>query len=186
MSAPALDVAAWASPWRRHSPGDKVLLSLGLVISALVLPPWPASLLVTLVALGLMLGPGRTPAHLLRRAARGPAAFIVLGTVTIAITWRTDGFGPTVTDESLGNAAQTLAHAIAGTSSVMLLAATTPMTDLLAWARRRGVPEAVVDVAGLTYRLLFVLLESIGEVRAAQTPGSATPPGAPPCVRPPP
>ncbi|GAB3261767.1 cobalt ECF transporter T component CbiQ [Kineosporia babensis] len=169
MSAPALDTAAWASPWRRYSPGDKVLLSLGLVISALVLPPWPASGLVTAIALGLILGPGRVPPHLLLRAARGPAAFIVLGTVSIAITWRTSGFGPTVTSESLTAAASTLSHAVAGTSAVLLLAATTPMTDLLSWARRRGVPEAVVDVAGLTYRLLFVLLESVSAVRSAQT-----------------
>ncbi|GLY32729.1 cobalt ECF transporter T component CbiQ [Kineosporia sp. NBRC 101731] len=169
MSAPAIDVAAWASPWRRYSPGDKVLLSLGLVISALVLPTWPASVLVTVTALGLVLGPGRVPGRLLVRAARGPAAFILLGTVTIAVTWRTDGFGPTVTGESLDAAVQTLAHAVSGTSAVMLLAATTPMTDLLAWARRRGVPEAIVDIAGLVYRLLFVLLESAGAVRAAQT-----------------
>ncbi|MBT0772001.1 cobalt ECF transporter T component CbiQ [Kineosporia sp. J2-2] len=169
MTAPAIDVAAWASPWRRRSPGDKLLLGLGLVIAALVLPPWPASGLVTLVSLGLLLGPARVPAHLLARAARGPAAFILLGTVSIAVTWRTDGFGPAVTGPSLRAAAQTLAHAVAGSSAVLLLAATTPMTDLLAWARRRGVPEAVVDVAGLIYRMLFVLLESIGAVRAAQT-----------------
>ena len=169
MSAPAIDTAAWASPWRRYSPGDKVLLSLGLVISALVLPPWPASALVTVTALGLVLGPGRVPVHLLVRAGSGPAAFIALGTLTIAITWRSEGFGPTVPSESLAAAASTLAHAVAGTSAVLLLAATTPMTDLLSWARRRGVPEAVVDVAGLIYRLLFVLLESVSAVRAAQT-----------------
>lgn len=169
MSAPAIDVAAWAGPWRRHAPGDKVLLSLGLVICALVLAPWPASVLVTAAALGLMLGPGRVGPRLLARAARGPAAFIVLGTVTIAITWRTDGFGPTVTAQSLDSAAATLAHAVSGTSAVLLLATTTPMTDLLAWSRRRGAPEAVVDVAGLIYRLLFVLAESLGAVREAQT-----------------
>jgi len=169
MSSPAIDVAAWAGPWRRHAPGDKILLSLGLVIAALVLPAWPASALVTATAVGLLLGPARVPARLLARAAAGPALFIALGTASIAITWRTDGFGPTVTAASAGSALATLAHAVSGTSAVLLLAATTPMTDLLAWARRRGVPEAVVDIAGLTYRLLFVLLESLAAVRQAQT-----------------
>jgi cobalt/nickel transport system permease protein len=86
------------------------------------------------------------------------------------VTWSGDGgtVGPTVTDRSLGDAVDTLAHATAGTAAVLLLAATTPMTDLLAWARRRGVPQPVVDVAGLTYRMLFVLLATLGAVREAQ------------------
>lgn len=167
MSGPALDQAAWASRWRRYSPGDKVLLSGGLVISALVLPVWPASPLVALASLGLALGPAGVPASTLARAARGPFLFIVLGTITIAVTWGPGG--PTVTAETLDAATVTVAHAVAGTLALLLLAATTPMTDLLIWLRRRGVPEAVVDVAGLTYRLLFVLLESVSAVRAAQT-----------------
>jgi cobalt/nickel transport system permease protein len=52
---------------------------------------------------------------------------------------------------------------------MLMLATTTPVSDLLAWARRRGVPEAVVDIAGLVYRLLFVLLTTLHAVRDAQT-----------------
>lgn len=43
------------------------------------------------------------------------------------------------------------------------------MSDLLAWGRRRGLPDAVADVAGLVYRLLFVLLTTLHAVRDAQT-----------------
>ena len=160
MSAPAIDQAAWASTWRRRSPGDKVFLAGGLTISALVLPAWPTSPVVALTGVVLALGPAGVPARTLARAARGPFLFIVLGTLSIAVTWRSgdQGFGPTVTDQSLRAAAVTVAHALAGTCAVLLLAATTPMTDLLGWMRRKGVPDAVVDVAGLVYRLLFVLL----------------------------
>lgn len=171
MTGPAVDVAAWSSPWRWRSPGDKVLLGGGLVLAALVLPTWPVCPIVAVAAVGLTLGPARVPPRVLFRAARAVAAFVLLGTVTIAVTWRSpvEGFGPTVTAQSLGAALDTFAHATAGTAAVLLLAATTPMTDLLAWARRRGVPEAVVDVAGLVYRMIFVLLATLGAVRAAQT-----------------
>ena len=170
MTGPAIDVAAWSSPWRWKSPGDKLLLSGGLVLAALLLPTWPASPAVAAVAVGLALGPARVPARVLARAARAAAVFVLLGTATIAVTWRSGdgGFGPTVTGQSLAAAVDTLAHTVAGTAAVLLLAATTPMTDLLAWARRRGVPEPVVDVAGLVYRMLFVLLATLGAVRAAQ------------------
>jgi cobalt/nickel transport system permease protein len=178
MRSLAIDVAAWASPWRSRSPGDKALLSVGLLITALVLPAWPASPLVAATAVGLAVGPARVPWRVLARAARGALTFIVIGAVTLAVTWRSGatgglglrlGLGLTVSPASAADAARTTAHAVAGTAAMLLLATTTPISDLLAWARRRGVPEAVTDVAGLTYRLLFVLLGSLHGVRDAQT-----------------
>ncbi len=59
-------------------------------------------------------------------------------------------------------------HALAGTAAVLLLATTTPMSDLLPALRRLHVPDAVVEVASVTYRLLFVLLESLRTIREAQ------------------
>jgi cobalt/nickel transport system permease protein len=173
----AIDVAAWSSPWRHRPPGDKVLLAFGLVLCALVLPVWPGSPLVAVTAVAAAVGPAQVGWRVLARAGRAALAFIVLGGVSIAITWQAGsagGAGPallglTVTTASAGQAAATMAHAVGGTAAMLLLATTTPITDLLAWARRRGVPEAVVDVAGLIYRLLFVLLATAQAVRAAQT-----------------
>lgn len=51
---------------------------------------------------------------------------------------------------------------------MLLLATTTPMADLLAELRRLRVPAAVVEVAGVVYRLLFVLLQSVDTIREAQ------------------
>lgn len=172
MNGPAIDNAAWTSRWRARSPGDKALLGLGLTGIALVLPAWPASPMVTLVAVGLAIGPAGVNWRVLATAARSPLAFILLGAAGIAVTWRTTGGGwpaLTVTPDSLTQAARTGAHAVAGTCGVFLLATTTPVSDLLGWARRHRVPDVVVDVAGLVYRLLFVLLEAAGQVRAAQT-----------------
>lgn len=171
MRGLAIDVAAWASPWRYRSPGDKVLLTVGLMLCALIGPVLPGTLIVTAIAVGLMLGPAQIPWPVLARAARAPAAFILLGGLSLTLTWRT-GNGPVglaVTDAGLAQAGQTTAHAVAGTCALLLLATTTPISDLLAWARRRGVPDVVIDVAGLIYRLLFVLLATTQAVRAAQT-----------------
>src|SRR3954451_23502426 len=59
--------------------------------------------------------------------------------------------------------------AVAGSAAVLLLATTTPMSDLLPALRRLRVPAAVVEVAGVVYRMLFVLLTSLGAIREAQT-----------------
>jgi cobalt/nickel transport system permease protein len=51
----------------------------------------------------------------------------------------------------------------------MLLATTTPISDLLPALRRLRVPVPVIEVASVVYRLLFVLLESLRTIREAQT-----------------
>jgi cobalt/nickel transport system permease protein len=176
-AAPALDTAAWASAWRGRATGEKVLLAGGLLACAVALPAWPVAPVVVVVCAGLLLGPARVPARLLGRASRGVLGFLVLGGLPLAVArdpgpdaaglhWH--GLGLAVTDVTLRQAASTGGHAVAGTSAMFLLAATTPMTDLLRWAARRGVPATVVELADLTYRFVVLLLATTRSVAAAQ------------------
>lgn len=167
MSGLAVDDAAWASTWRHRAVGDKLLLTLGLVLCALVLPVWPGSLLVGLTAVVLALGPARVPARVFGRAVRLPLAFVVVGAATAVVQVSTAGIGWAPDAAATGGAL--VGHALAGGAAVMLLATTTPVSDLLPALRRARVPAAVVEVASVTYRLLFVLLESLRTVREAQT-----------------
>jgi cobalt/nickel transport system permease protein len=162
----AVDDAAWSSAWRRRSPGDKALLCLGLVVCALVLPAWPGSVLVGVTAVVLALGPARVPARTFGRAVRLPLAFILVGAVT-AVVQLDDGLG--WAPDAAARAGSLIGHALAGSAAVLLLATTTPMSDLLPALRRLRVPAAVIEVASVTYRLLFVLLESLHTIREAQT-----------------
>ncbi|SOC46368.1 cobalt/nickel transport system permease protein [Blastococcus aggregatus] len=168
MTGLAVDDAAWASAWRRRAPGDKMLLCGGLVVTALVLPAWPGSALVGAVVVALALGPARVPARTFLRAARWPAAFIAVGAVT-AVVEVGGGGGPGWAPDAAARAGSLVGHALAGSAAVLLLATTTPMSDLLPALRRARVPDAVVEVASVVYRLLFVLLGSLHTIREAQT-----------------
>jgi cobalt/nickel transport system permease protein len=163
----AVDDAAWASAWRTRSPLDKLALCGGLVVCALVLPVWPGSVLVALAAVVLALGPARVPARTFGRAVRWPLAFVAVGAVTAVVT--VDGGGLGWAPGAAARAGELVGHSVAGGAAVLLLAATTPMTDLLDALRRLRVPAAVVEVAGVTYRMLFVLLHSLRTIREAQT-----------------
>ena len=163
----AVDDAAWASAWRRRSPGDKLLLCGGLVLCALALPAWPGSVLVGLAAVVLALGPARVPARTFARAVRWPLAFIVVGAVTAVVTL--DGGGLGWAPDAAVRAGSLVGHSLAGSAAVLLLACTTPMSDLLPALQRLRVPPAVTEVASVTYRLLFVLLDSLRTIREAQT-----------------
>ncbi len=166
MSGLAIDDAAWRSAWRPRSPADKLLLSLGLVVSALVLPAWPGTLLVGLTAVVLALGPARVPVRTFGRAVRLPLAFISIGALT-AVVEVGDGLG--WAPDAAARAGALVGHGLAGSAALLLLATTTPMSDLLPELRRLRVPAAVVEVASLVYRLLFVLLSSLTTIREAQT-----------------
>ena len=166
MTGLAVDDAAWASAWRHRSPADKLLLSGGLVLSALLLPVWPGSVLVGLVAVVLALGPARVPARTFGRAVRAPLAFITLGALTTVVQVG-DGIG--WAPDAAARAGALVGHAVAGSAAVLLLATTTPMSDLLPALRRLRVPDAVIEVASVVYRMLFVLLTSLATIREAQT-----------------
>jgi cobalt/nickel transport system permease protein len=161
-----IDAAAHASVWRRRHPADKAVLSLGLLLAAVVLPPWPGSVLVAAVALAVLLGPARVPRRQLWRAARAPLAFAVTGAVTLLFA--VSAHGPRLADGGAVRAGEVLARTVAAGLSVLLLAFTTPMSDLLPRLVRLGVPAAVVDVAAVMYRMVFLLLDTTGRVHDAQ------------------
>ncbi|MCW2579114.1 MAG: cobalt transporter, inner rane subunit CbiQ [Blastococcus sp.] len=167
MTGLAVDDAAWASAWRRRAPGDKLLLCGGLVVTALLLPAWPGSVLVAAVAVGLALGPARVPARTFGRAVRWPLAFVAVGALTAVV--EVGGHGLDWAPDATARAGSLVGHAVAGSAAVLLLATTTPMSDLLPALRRARVPAAVVEVASVVYRLLFVLLDSLHTIREAQT-----------------
>jgi cobalt/nickel transport system permease protein len=164
---PALDAVACTGPWRHRHPGEKAVLAFGLLGCAVALPPWPGAAVVGVVALVLLLGPAGLGARRLLRAVRGPLAFVVVGAVPLLFSVG----GPTLVRLDPGGAGAALAltgRATAALLCLLLFAATTPLADTLPRLTRLGVPAAVVEVAGLVYRLLFLLLDRITAVRAAQ------------------
>ena len=171
MTTYSVDDAAWASPWRRRRVGEKVLLSLALVLTALLTPPWPGCVAVALFSVFLILGPARIRPSLLATVLVAPLTFLLLGTLPVVIQFGGVGWGVgplRLTQEGLTTAAGILAHGIAGTLASMVLATTTPMVDLLTWLRGVHLPDPLLEVASLTYRLLFLLLATTIAVRGAQ------------------
>lgn len=163
----ALDTAAYTSSWRDRHPGEKALLALGLLACAVVLPPWPAAPTIALIALGCLLGPAGLRGSVLARAVRTPLVFVLIGSVPLLVrvggghlvSWNPSGFLAAV---------QVTGRALAALLCLLLFAATTPLADVLPRLTRLGVPSAVTEVAALTYRMLFLLMDTARSVREAQ------------------
>ncbi|WP_062646389.1 cobalt ECF transporter T component CbiQ [Streptomyces maremycinicus] len=163
-----IDAAAHSSRWRHRHPVDKAVLGLGLTVLAISLPPWPGAALVLVTALVVMLGPAGVPARRLWRAYRVPLGFCVTGALPLLVQVGAPDHFVALADGGPVRAGELLLRTSAASLGVLLLAFTTPMSDLLPRLVRAGVPAPVVDVALVTYRMSFLLLDSVRRIREAQ------------------
>jgi cobalt/nickel transport system permease protein len=163
-----IDVAAHSSSWRRRHPCEKAALGIGLTVTAVCLPPWPGAVLVAAATLAVLLGPAGVPPRRLWRAFRIPLGFCVTGAVPLLFAvGGPDGlvaFAP----DGPRQAVLLLLRTSAASLGVLLFAFTTPMSDLLPRLVKAGVPPPVVDVALVMYRISFLLLDAVGNIRQAQ------------------
>lgn len=102
------------------------------------------------------------------RAFRIPLGFCFTGALPLLfavggpaglVSWAPDG---------PRQATELLLRTSAASLGVLLFAFTTPVSDVLPRLVRAGVPAPVVDVALVMYRIGFLLLDSMAQVRRAQ------------------
>ncbi|AKS33822.1 cobalt ECF transporter T component CbiQ [Mycolicibacterium goodii] len=168
MTATPLDVVAWASRWRTRSVAEKVVLCGGLMMCALLLPPWPTTVIVMTTVCTAARHAGVPILHL-QRMLRVPGLFILVAGLSTAFTPNSSWPPLTTSGSALLAAGATVARSFAATAAMLLFASTTPMSDLTNALRRVGLPAACVDVITVMYRMVFLLLESLTVVRRSQT-----------------
>lgn len=175
MARLAIDDAAWTSRWRTRSTGEKALLAGGLLTLAVAGPQPAAGVCAGVSALVAALGGARVDPRLLLRAARGPALFVLVGLVGVVVSLGTADasavwqWGPLwVAEPSLQRGLEVAARSLGSVAALLLLTTTTPVPAVLDGLRRLRVPEVMVDIAGVVYRLLFLLLDTQSAVRESQ------------------
>ncbi|MFS4491084.1 cobalt ECF transporter T component CbiQ [Dietzia kunjamensis] len=163
----AIDSVAWRSTWRRRPVAEKVILFGGIVGCAMVLAPVPAAPLLIVVTLIAARRAGVPFAHVLR-TARGPAAFIAIAALSTAVSIDFGALTISMNAHTALGAAELALRAMTASLAMLVFASTTPMTTLTTALRRAGLPAACVDVIGIMYRMVFVLVESLATIRQAQ------------------
>ncbi len=161
-----IDRIAQSNRWRRRSLAEKSMLALGLLALALALPIGPGTLAVAVVSTAAaVLGAG-VPARAWGLALLAPLGFALTGAVTLIFA--VDGTGVHFAEGGLLAASLLVLRAMAAVSALLLLAVTTPATDLVAGLSRIGVPRDIVEVALLTHRFLLLLADTALAMDAAQ------------------
>ncbi len=163
---PIADRAANLNRWRRKSLIEKAALALGMLALALLLPPFPAAPVIAAIMTGAALIGARAPVGIWLALAAGPMGFMLTGAAMLIV--QIDATGLSLEPNGLALATGLVARSTAGLSCLLFLALTTPVTDLLAGMRRLGLPMEVAEVALLTYRFLFLLVDTAMAMDAAQ------------------
>ena len=161
-----IDRAAHLSRWRNRSLAEKTTLALGMIVLALVLPPFPAAALIAAIMIAATLLGAKTPVKIWLACAAAPAGFLLAGALALAV--QIDASGVSLAPDGPMQAARLTMRAFAGLTCLLFLTLTTPAPDLFAGARRIGLPPEIAELALLVYRFLFLLADAALAMHAAQ------------------
>jgi cobalamin biosynthesis protein CbiM/cobalt ECF transporter T component CbiQ len=166
-----IDSAAHGNRLARASAVEKMTFSAGLLLLALVLPPVPGDLFVIAVAAIATLAVARIPLGVYARVMTIPLIFLLIGVVPLLFSLSLGGRwlvhieaapqGPVL-------ALRVALRAAAGLTSLIFLALSTPLPQILLALRRMGMPAVVVEVAALVYRSIWTFVETVAATRRAQ------------------
>jgi cobalt/nickel transport system permease protein len=163
---------AYSNRWRWIHPGAKGLLTLCALVSAFVSTnPWFLITAAVLLAVLTVWGAG-IPLGQYLRVFLPPLGFLATGGVMIALSvqWPGGGqhFALRLDPSQLPQVAVLVGRSLACLAALLLLALTTPMTDLIFLLRRLKVPAEILDLMTVGYRSVFVFLEAVHDITTAQ------------------
>ena len=165
--------SAYTNRWRRVSPVAKGCFFLcGMVAAFTAGSPRTTLLIALIMASATVLGARISPLRYLRVAT--PALFF-LSASSMSLVMSLD-FGSSTGGMSLHpvlselpRIVQVCCRSLACLASLLFLALTTPISDIISLLRRCKVPDTMLDLMYLCYRTLFVFSEAVHGTLTAQS-----------------
>lgn len=156
-------------------PRIKLIFVSACIVLILCARQWHMPLLAGLAALSFLLSV-KTPSKIILLRLIAPLGIAAMVFVLQFLfsgsspVWQARVMGFTLTgySEGLGQGIMTVSRVIGAVSFVIFLSLTTPLDKLLSAAGYFRVPQTWIEIAGLTYRYIFVLLEDALTIRDAQ------------------
>lgn len=166
-----IERAAYGNRWRSVSPAAKGLFALaGLLAALLAGSPATAATIAGLLMLTTVFG-AALPLALYLRVATPALGFLALSSLSLLFSLSVDATGHLswqIAPAAATNIAAVSGRSLAALAALLGLVLTTPLPDLIALLRRLRVPDVLLDLMVLCYRMLFVFSTAIEETRTAQ------------------
>jgi cobalt/nickel transport system permease protein len=178
----ALETYATTNHLRDVAPLQKLGFALGLLVMSLGLQPVPQLLLALWLAVWIV-GYARIPARVYLQVLALAMVFMLTSSLALIFSWVPQwgampadvlgawplggGYG-FVSRSGLEQAGAIAARSLAGTSCLLLIIFTMPITELLQTLRKLGVPEILLELLLLMYRFIMLFWEVIFDLQLAQ------------------
>ncbi len=175
-----IDRYAYTNRIRSVDPAHKAGLAMVVLLLCLALNEPVVGLLAVAWMWGLATLLAGLPFEVFGRILLAEAAFLLLTTVGVAVSintraptagdwiWRVGPLWVSSSMEALALAFRLITRTLGGTAAMNFLALTTPLVDIVDLFRRLGVPPLLIDLMTVMYRFIFILLESLERMQAAQ------------------
>jgi cobalt/nickel transport system permease protein len=167
-----IEQSAYANRWREVAPAAKGCFALGGLVAAFVAGTPAATAGIALVLMAVTLLGARVSPWLYLRVAVPAAAFLAISSLSLMFSVNIDaqdGFRWQFAPDAMPRIATVASRSLASLAALLLLVLTTPLRDLISLLRRLRVPEVILDLMVLCYRMLFVLSEAMHDTITAQS-----------------
>lgn len=152
----SIDYYTYISGLKHWNSTGKILFSVGALLMVLFWDKTAVSVGTILYMAYMTVHFGRIPWREYLRMLRIPMAFILFGTLAIAVQVEA-GFHIVLTAEQLREAFHVGIKALGAISAMYLLTLSTPMGEILAFFRKIHMPNLILELMHLIYRYIFVL-----------------------------
>ena len=168
---PHLSDIAFTNHWRHRNPWEKVLFGGGFLIIALLIPPLPGAILITLIVSLAAIAGARIPILNWLTVLSIPISFAILTAMGIMVQIQPSlqNFSVSIDWNSTPLAIGLLLRSTAAISCLAFIGWTTPLMELFPVFGRLGIPSVLIDLALMIYHFLFVTASTLVEMRRAQS-----------------
>lgn len=168
-----IEQAAYHNHWSHVTPRAKAIFALAALVAAYIARTPSAALGVALVCVLVVWCGAGVPWRCYLRVAAAPLGFLLLSgaSLLVSVAWEPEGAlaWRITSHHALPEVAMVTARSVAALSALLTLVLTTPLAHLMALLRQLRLPEILLDLMVLCYRLIFVFSESCHDTLAAQT-----------------
>lgn len=167
-----IETAAYHNRWRDVAPLAKAVFTLAALLTALLAQrPGVAMVVAVVMLLVTTAGAGVALGVVLRVAAPG-LLFLLVGSLPLLVSLDLQGSDGAPhwrwAPEMWPTALLLASRASAALLALLFLVLTTPLSGQISLLRRLRVPAVMIDLMVLAYRMLFIFLDTLRTLQAAQ------------------
>lgn len=175
----SIDKLVYTSRLRNVNPFEKFIFSFATMLLCLLLNNIVCSIIIIIIMGAVTVFKGKISAKAYLELMLLPFVFLIIGILTIAINVIGDSKDALVcftifnlkfgcTKDSLLMASKIFFKALASVSCLYFLSLSTPVFEILTVLRKLKVPKLFVELMGLIYRFIFVLLDTANMIFISQ------------------